>query len=413
MTGTAALTEEPVLLGTEPPRITRDRRVQAYVAAAAVSAFGDAAFAVALAWTAVHLLSPAAAGLVVAIETLPQAVLTLIGGGLADRLDTRRLMVAGLVAQAVVFGLAAGLWSAGLQDAALLFGVALVFGATVGLSAPAGATLARQLVRADDLGTVSGWRQVGSRVARLLGAPAGAGLVAGGGLGGVMALDAVTFAVVAVVVVGVVRLRYRLPRAAGESFRATLAGGLRHVARARVARTLVVGLCGLNVFVTPVLGVGVALRVTDSGWSATWVGIAEACFAAGAITGSLLGMRRTPRRPALAGFGVLVLQGVGLALIGLPMRTSLLTAMLLVGLTAGLASVLLSATFQRVISPAHLGRVSSVAQLGDLALLPAATPLFGALAAATSIGVAALGFGIAMSLLCAICASRPEIRSLC
>ena len=48
-----------------------------------------------------------------------------------------------------------------------------------------------------------------------------------------------------------------------------------------------IGLTALNVFVAPVTGLGVALRVSGSGWGAHWLGIADACLAAGAIVGSL------------------------------------------------------------------------------------------------------------------------------
>ncbi|GMA23355.1 hypothetical protein GCM10025864_11140 [Luteimicrobium album] len=78
----------PQLIGTEPPAVRRDRMVQAYVLAALVSATGDTVFTIGLAWTAVHLLAPATAGLVLGIEMLPQALCTLLGGVIADRFDT-------------------------------------------------------------------------------------------------------------------------------------------------------------------------------------------------------------------------------------------------------------------------------------------------------------------------------------
>lgn len=50
-----------------------------------------------------------------------------------------------------------------------------------------------------------------------------------------------------------------------------------------------------------------------------------------------------------------------------------------IGFTAGLASAQLSAAFQQTISPAYLGRTSSIVSLSDEALMPLAMTGFGAL----------------------------------
>ena len=172
--------EEPRLIGAAPPPVREDRMVRVWVAAVRPSWFGDAMWTVALAWTAAHTLSPVAAGIVLGLETLPAAVLVLVGGVLADRFDTRRVMVTGQVAQALVMLIGAIAWTAGLRGAVTLGCLATAFGITIGLTLPAGMTLARQRVRGRDLGTVSGWNNVAVRIARLLGAPVGGLLVAYG-----------------------------------------------------------------------------------------------------------------------------------------------------------------------------------------------------------------------------------------
>ncbi|WP_158607585.1 MFS transporter [Flexivirga caeni] len=407
MTTTAA----PTLIAGEPPAVRRDRMVQMYVVAALVSAAGDTVFSIGLAWTAVHLLSPGMAGLVLGIETLPQALCTLLGGVIADRFDTRRVMVLGELARIVVLGFAAVAWQSGLHSGAVLFAVAICFGTAAGLSSPAARTLVRQLVRGSDLVTVSGWTQVGSRLARLLGAPLGAVIIQWG-FGFSMLLDALSFLGVVLVLWLVVRPRFRLPRHVDESVRASLRSGWDYVRSSQVVRVFLLGLAALNVFLTPVFAVGVALRVTESHWGSTWLGVSEATFAIGAILGSIAGTRwqgdYLPRRSFVA----LVLQGIGLAAVGLPTRIGLVAGMALVGVTAGLASVWISGSFQRIIAPSHLGRVGSISNLGDLVLTPAVTPLFGLLAAASSVLVATAACGVAMSALCATFAANREIRGL-
>ncbi len=409
---TTTTSDDAVLIGPEPPRISRDRMVMAWLGVVGASYVGDAAWLVALAWTAVRDLSPTAAGLVVAIGTAPQAVLMLVGGVVADRFDPRRVLACGALGQGATLVVGATVWATGAHEGVVLFGIALTFGVAAGLTLPSLNTLRRQLVRADDLTTLSGWTQVSGRIARLLGAPIGAFLVARAGLGVIMLVDAATFAAVAATMWWVVRPRYHVPRARSAGWPASLRGGMRYLVATPVARTLVLGLSSLNVFVSPVIGIGVAMNVNGSHWSSTWLGWSEAVFAAGAIVGSLVAVRWRPDRMAATGFRALVVQGGAIALAGAGHRAVLLGAMVLLGLTAGLASVWLSATFLVAIAPSHLGRVSSVANLGDLALLPIVTPIFAAYAHRTSVPAATATCGLAMALLCVVFAMRPEVRSL-
>lgn len=408
----AAPSIEPQLIDTPPPELSKDRVVQSYLAANVVSACGDTVFTIGLAWTAVHLLTPTLAGIVVGVEALPQGLLVLAGGVIADRLDTRRVMLAGTIGRIAVLTVAMVCWSGGWHSGVVLFAVAIGFGAASGLSDPAQATMIRQLVRGEDLVTVGGWAQIGSRLARLLGAPIGAAIVAAGGMTGSMAADTFSFLAVALALVLVVRPRFRLPQITREPWRVSLRTGLSYVWRTPVARTFILGLSALNVFVSPIFAIGVALRVSQSHWPPAWLGISEATFAIGAILGSIVGVRWQgyflPRRA----FGVLVVQGAGLALVGLPHRSTLIIGMLIVGVTSGLGSVWLSGSFQRVIAPSHLGRVASVSRMGDLLLIPVTTPAFAALAAGASITAAAAIFGVCMATLCLVFALRPEIRTL-
>lgn len=402
----------PALLGPLPPPLTRDRMVQAWVGTLTLSWFGDAVWTVALAWTAVHSLSPAMAGVVLGAEMLPQAVFVLVGGVIADRWDTRRVLVAGRLVQAAVLLAGAVAWADGVRGAPLLMTMGILLGTATGLTLPAGATLSRQLVRSSDLATVSGWSQIGGRLARLLGAPVGGVAVATVGPSGAMLANAVTFVAVAGALTLVVHPRYRMPRSPHATWLASLRDGAAYLRRDESARLLVLGLAALNVFVSPVIALGVALRVSTSGWGPGWLGAADAAFATGAIAGSVVAIRRRVRRPAQAGFTVLVVQGACIAATGIGSRVTLMAAMALIGVAAGTASVWLSGTYQRTIAPSHLGRVSSVSSLGDMALVPLAIPAFGALAASASVLVAACVYGTAMAALCLWFACRPGIARL-
>jgi MFS transporter, DHA3 family, macrolide efflux protein len=405
-------TTQPELIGAAPPPVRRDPMVLTWLAAVGISWFGDYAWAVALAWTAAHTLSPVLAGVVLGANMLPQALLVLLGGVLADRHDPRRLLVAGQVGQAAVLILGALAWSSGLHGAGVLLAIAVCFGVATGLTLPAGATLVRQIVSGEDLGTVQGWNQISSRAMKLLGAPVGGVLVAWGGPVTVMLLDAATFLAIAAVLTLVVRPRFRLPRAPHDRWRDSLADGWAYLRHHDTAKLFVIGLTALNVFVTPVTGLGVALRVTGSGWGAGWLGVADACLAAGAIVGSVVAIRWQPTYGAAAGFRMLVVQGLAIAAVGIGWRPALVVAMGVLGFTAGAASVWLSAAFIRAIDPSHLGRVSSVTSLGDMTLIPLSVPALGAVVHATDVLTATLLFGLSMSALCLWFATRRPIQEL-
>jgi MFS family permease len=377
-----------------------------------VSAFGDSVWTVALAWTAVQTLSPTLAGAVLGVEMLPQAVLVLLGGVIADRWNPRRLLVAGEAARALVLGLGALAWHAGYDGAATLFAIALSFGVVAGLTIPSGMSLLRQFVNPDDFGTVLGWSQVSGRTMRLLGAPTGGIVVAWGGPVAAMLLDGASFAVIGLVLLLVVRARYVLPRAEHARWRDSFTDGIGYLRRSPSARIFVTGLTALNVFVTPVVALGLALRIEGSGWGAHWLGLADGTLAAGAIVGSLLAIRWQPAYAAGAGFRILVVQGLGLAAVGVSVLPVVLLGMLTVGVTAGMASVWLSGAFLKAVDPAYTGRVSSVTSLGDMTLMPLSVPVLGALAAATSVLTATLVFGLAMSALCLAFGTRRAIATL-
>jgi len=380
-------------LSTVPP-LRRDRAVQTWVAASSISFAGDTVFTISFAWAAVHEASPALAGFVVGVGTIPQALVLLFGGAIADRF-------AGTIA-----------WQTGVSRIPLMFAVAIAFGITDAIYNPASSTLPRQMVRAEDLGRVSGLFQVSRRLANFAGAALGGWLAAAFGLGTAMLVDAATFAVVGVALWAFVRPRFTLTRAASTSVLHGIRQGLGYVRMDEVARTFVIALTGLNLFIGPALDIGVALRVSQSGWGAGTLGIVEAIVGVGAAVGAAVSIRWRPRRDALVGFLVLLPQGAAIGVLGVPHLGVVTTAAAVIGLSAGCASVLLAGAFQRSLDPAYLGRASSMTQLGDYTLMPVMMPLLGWLAHVTSVTVACAVFGAGMLLLSGWGASRRALRGL-
>jgi MFS family permease len=369
--------------------LTRDRVVWVWAAAAFVSFLGDTVWVVGLSWAAVNAAPPAVAGLVVAVGMAPQALLLLVGGSLADRLDARAVMVGTNAVRVVTLVAGVLAWRSDLPAVPVLVAVACVFGAADAFYLPASATLPRQMVPPEELATLAGLFQVVRRTAVFAGSALGGWIAATQGLAVAMVVDAAGFVLISLALAIVLRPRFPLARNVGEPVLRAIRSGIRYVRDDRTVRTLTVTLSGLNVFVGPALSLGVA-----------------------AALGAAVAMRVRVRRSAVSGFLALVGQGAGIAGIGIGWLPAVLTGAALIGLTAGYASVQLSATFQRVIREDQLGRVQSLTMLSDFTLLPLATPVFGWLAASTSVATTALVFGLGMVGLSAWGASRPAIRAL-
>ncbi|MFD7870763.1 MFS transporter [Microbacterium sp. NPDC059771] len=387
--------EEPVELAPPPP-FRRDRLVHAWIGVKALSDAGDALWTIALAWTAVQIASPAVAGLIVAAGTLPRALILLFGGVLADRVDARRVMLLFTVARVAVL-VAVALWVlATPPTVAVLVFAAVAFGVCDAFYEPSAGTIARQLVRTSDLPSYGAAAQTASRLGTMGGAAAGGLVVAHTGLVGSASVNALTFTVVLAFLALWLRPRFRLARAARQSGLRGIGSGFAHLAANRTTRTLVIALSGLNLAVGPAVGIGLALRAHDEGWGAQAVGLFEALLGLGAALGAVSVAKWRPRREAYGGFWALVVQGAGIAALGVGPAWTVGTAAFVIGATAGFASVLLSATFSATVDTAYLGRMGALTRLGDDCLMPAAMAGFGALASATAVWVPFAVFGGAM-----------------
>jgi len=245
------------------------------------------------------------------------------------------------------------------------------------------------------------------------GAAVGGFLVAWVGMPGSAAADATTFTVVIAFIAIWLRPRFALPRSGKD---ATLlqgvASGFRHLRTDSATRTLVIALSGLNLAVGPALAIGLPLQATAHDWGAGAVGIFEALVGGGAMVGALVVTRWRPRREAMGAFWALVVQGVGIVLVGIGSPIVVGMGCTLIGLTAGFASVLLGATFAATIAPDYLGRMSSITRLGDDCLMPLAMALFGLLAGVLPTWVPFALYGGALILLMFIPLRNPRLQTI-
>lgn len=391
------------------PPFRRDRAVHGWILLKAISDAGDAAWILAIAWSAVTATSPAIAALVITAGTIPRAITLLVGGVLADRWDPRLLMIATTVARVSVLVATLVAITVSGETLSLLFAVAIAFGICDAIFEPSSTSLTRQLVREDDFAAIAGIGQTASRVGHMLGAASGGVLVAWGGLAASAAANAVAYVGVIVYLVFVLRARYPRTPAPPEPMLRAIAGGFAYLRRDRLARTLVLSLLGLNLSASPAMSVGLALLVNHMGAGSATLGALEATFGVGAMAGALVFVRFKPTRPALVGFVLLVAQGLAIASFAIGLVPTAFATCAVIGLTAGGASTLLAALFMRTIAADGIGRVVSIQKLGDDGLMPAATAAFGAIAA-ISLPLTFLLFGGAMSVYMATTALRWRHR---
>ncbi|SDS97440.1 MFS transporter [Microlunatus soli] len=390
----------------------RDPRFLGYLAGAALADVGDQAWIVILAYAAAQTGDPLTATLTVAAGTVPRAILDLVGGAVADRLPTQRLLALAAAGRVLVLLLGLLFLAQAPQNTIwIMAGVAIFFGAADALHKPAIATLPRQLVPVGQLVKAIGYRQLAGRTALLVG-PAVAGVVLSAwALPGSIAGLVVLFAAAAVLL-AVIRTRYQRERAPRQSVIAATRQVIDYLRVDESARALNFTMIGLNFFVTPVVNAGVALRAHSLGWGPHTLGLLIAGIGVGAVIGTLIALRLKPTYPMRFALIMLIGQGAGIALSGVLPLVGSAIALCFVGFTAGISSPMLGGTTQAIIKESYLGRIYALQGLADDALIPFALIGYGAMAGWIGVTPTTVICGLAMAALMAVSLLRRPLRNL-
>ncbi|HEY3184330.1 MAG TPA: MFS transporter [Gaiellaceae bacterium] len=230
--------------------------------------------------------SPAQAGVVGFARVLPEPILNLPAGLVADRWDRKRLMIAADCARAVAL---AALGAAILLDRVALWQIAVVAfvegtGSVVFAAAQAGAL--RAVVPPRQLPAAAGAQEARHAVARVGGPPLGGALF---GLGRAVPFlgDAVSYGA-SIVALTAMRTPFQERRERDTaSLRAQLAEGFTFLWSRPFLRTCAF-LYGLGNFTIPAILFVVVVAGTRQGLSSAEVGLLSAAFAASTLVGALL-----------------------------------------------------------------------------------------------------------------------------
>jgi predicted MFS family arabinose efflux permease len=248
--------------------------------------------------------SAATLGLIGFLSTIPNLVLGLPAGVLADHFDRRKLL---LVFQTMSMGVAvtlAVLWSTGTLSVSLMGVLALIGGSLGALSFPAFQALIASTVPEEDLESAVALNSLGLQLARFVG-PAIAGfLLAAAGPTWVFGLNAVSFLAVLVAVASLPPSRGRMAGAAlaaGRSLREAFV----YVFGQRSIASLMVLMLFAGMFATPPVAFmipGLVRFQLDAG--AGTLGVFISLVGLGSVLGSLALLRLSGRankgEPALA-----------------------------------------------------------------------------------------------------------------
>ncbi|WP_345942712.1 MFS transporter [Streptomyces sp. SID486] len=321
--------------------------------------------------------SGSAVGIVTALQFLPQTLLGLTGGVLADRYPKRRTLLltqTAMAAQSLLLGL---LTVTGAVNLLSVYALAFALGTATAVDGPARNAYICELVSRERTASAVSLNAAQFNVARSVG-PALAGLaVAAFGTGPVFLLNAASYLAV---LYGLITIRTDAPNAPARPRAGPTRArdALRHIATTPelllpISLIAFVGTFGLNFQVTTSL---VAVTVFHTG--AATFGCLSAAYALGSLLGAIYWANH-PRPPTARrltsttiGFGALEI-ALGL----MPSYGSFLALLFLTGCAAVTVTTTANALIQLHADPHVRGRVLSVYFLVLLGGTPVGAPLVG------------------------------------
>ncbi|MDN4615947.1 MFS transporter [Leifsonia sp. F6_8S_P_1B] len=317
-------------------------------------------------------------------ELIPMLLLGSLLGVLVDRWDRRRTIIVVALLQALAL---LPLLAASADRMGIVYAVAAVEAVLGAIINPARQAIVPGIVGADELGAANGLIAVSDNLARLIGSPLGGAAFAFWGLGGIVLVDAATFVVTALLVLGTRRGIGRAPATAveAETGEEPVAQTERRLLREWVEglRTLLASgtlrtMTAIAVLAGAAQGIFLVLFIVylteDVGAGDAGVGLVRGLQAVGGVLGGLVTgrlLRRFGER-AVVGVGFLVFAGLLLVTWNLAPITTALAVYAGLFIAMGIPAVATGTgeitVVQSATPPAALGRViAAVTTLGGAA----------------------------------------------
>lgn len=397
--------------------VLHNRIFRRYTGGFGASLLGDQIWFIGLAWAAGQLGSAEQTSLVLAVGSIPRAVLLLAGGAAADRYGALRVALVSQIGRiALMLGGMAGILLLHEVDLWLLILVAGLFGIADAFHMPAEAALPPQFLPRGQLPAGQGVVQTLERGALVAGAPLGGFLVAAGGFSLALAANALLFIAAFVVLRSLKRPvsndTTNSDTPSNESFWRSLSGGFRYVTQDPVLAWILIVVTLLNIGLAGPLNVGLVLLSKQHGWSAAEYSWVLSAFAAGAVLGAVaVATRKTVRRPALVGLAWVIMGGTALSAVPwLDHIPLVMLATASTGFAFGPGTALLIGLVQSRTDVKHLGRVMALVNFSALGLAPISYVVFGQAASRLGAAPTFTGFSALVVITALIAGLVPSLR---
>jgi MFS family permease len=387
----------------------------------ATSLFGDQFHMIALPWLVLQLTGDALAlGTVLALGSIPRALLMLFGGAVSDRFSPRAIMLISDAVRLVITGLMAVQVLTGTMEVWMIYVYSLILGIVSGFFMPASQAMVPSLLPGDQL---QAGNSVFTGTMQLIGfigpAIAGATVAAFGksttGVALAIIIDAVSFLVSTLTLWWMVAMK--LPAAdatQSESVWGAIRAGISYVVHDPVLRLVFIVIAAANLLFSGPVGVGMPVLANSRlAEGAAAFGLILSGYAGGNLIGILLAGTLPHPKSDPARFltvGLLIVFAFGLASFAWLTSTWMIFAvMLAAGVGNGYLAITFLTTLQRNTPKAMLGRVMSMFMLSNIGLAPISQAVAGVISrwsvSGLFIGVAVLMLLLALSLL-----GRSELK---
>lgn len=372
--------------------LARNDLYRRLIASRFISNLGNGIFPIALSFGVLALpgATPSTLSMVLAAQAIPMALLLPVGGVIADRVGSARMIAVTDLIMGCVVGIGAYLFITGQITVPILMVIAPITGVLVALWYPAYPGLIPDVVQADEhLQTANAYISVATNVGLITGNAVGGILVAAAGPGWAIACDAASFLIAGGLVFSFRQVSK--PHHSGESMIGDLAAGWRLVI---TYRWFVVVVISFSVIVMALRGaeevMGPVLALQEYGGASGWA-LVLAFMSGGLLIGAVTASRITVPRPMLVGMALTLTLPLWLVCLAfaLPLWVVALTA-LMWGFSIELFQVLWFTTLQTNVPRESIARVSSYDAMGSLMFGPIGLAIAGPLLVAVGLQTAFL-----------------------
>ena len=352
-----------------------------------------------------------AIGYVLAAHTIPMILLLLWGGVISDRVPRAVVLQVSNVASALSQGTIAVLVLTGRAELWMIVVLCIVHGAVSAMSMPAMAGLVPQLVPRESLQQANALLSLTRNGLTVIGPSLGAFIVVTSGPGWALAVDALTWALAALLLAPVT-IPARAQRAEETSTLQDLREGWVFFRSVSWLWVVVLGFAALNMIHNGALFTLGPVVAEDTIGRQSW-GFVLSAEAAGLLVMALVLLRFRLERPLLWGMLAITLNGLPMLVLGIdPVVVALVVAAFIGGMGIEVFSMGWALAMQENIDDDMLSRAYSYDMLGSFIAMPVGQLAWGPLGALFGNERVLVASGVAYAVICGLVLCSRSVRDL-